>query len=375
MRAARFSPIAIVGRAALLGVLLLVAACTAAGPTNTPFAKYQPGSPTAQAAPPVRIGVVNGMPEDKRKALKQALVVEATQRQIPIVAETDTNAITITGDVRAVPSAETVSIDYRWAVVGKGGSILYTMQGQETVPKAQGDVWASLDPVVTKRIAAISAEDLSARLGQMGFATQVGGIPPPPDAYVKAGPGAEKDIDYAMMNNVPLGPYGEAVKQGRAASDSVNQVASTTPPQEPPADAVPPPEKTASAMEATPGANTTHIRAARVSGVTGSPGKGNAELANAMRRTLADAGWPVVDKAAPDAIDISGEVSLGPMGSETQRVLLNWTVKMPDGTVIGTLKQGNEIKPGSLDAGWGDTAYLATQAASEGIFDLVNKLR
>jgi hypothetical protein len=56
-------------------------------------------------------------------------------------------------------------------------------------------------------------------------------------------------------------------------------------------------------------------------------------------------------------------------------VLLNWTVKMPDGEVLGTIKQANDIEPGSLDQSWGDTAYLATQAASEGIFELVNKVR
>jgi hypothetical protein len=55
--------------------------------------------------------------------------------------------------------------------------------------------------------------------------------------------------------------------------------------------------------------------------------------------------------------------------------LLNWTVKMPDGEVLGTIKQANDIEPGSLDQAWGDTAYLAAQAASEGIFELVEKVR
>ncbi len=43
-----------------------------------------------------------------------------------------------------------------------------------------------------------------------------------------------------------------------------------------------------------------------------------------------------------------------PQGTGPQRVLLNWTVKMPDGEVLGTIKQANDIEPGSLDQSWGE---------------------
>ena len=98
-------------------------------------------------------------------------------------------------------------------------------------------------------------------------------------------------------------------------------------------------------------------------------------LVLAMRRTLMEAGWPVLEEARPDAFTIIGEVALGPATSAAQRVRVDWTVKMPDGKVVGTVKQANDVPSGSLDKGWGDTAYYATQAAAEGIFQVVNTMR
>ena len=59
-----------------------------------------------------------------------------------------------------------------------------------------------LHPVVLGRVAAYTAENLSSRLSQLGYATQIGGVPPPVDAFAQAMPGAEKDIDFETL----LGP-------------------------------------------------------------------------------------------------------------------------------------------------------------------------
>ena len=50
-----------------------------------------------------------------------------------------------------------------------------------------------------QRVAAYTAESLSSRLSQLGYATQVGGLPPPLDSFAQAQPGAEKDIDYETL--------------------------------------------------------------------------------------------------------------------------------------------------------------------------------
>lgn len=117
------------------------------------------------------------------------------------------------------------------------------------------------------------------------------------------------------------------------------------------------------------------ISAVAVPRVKGSPGQGNAELTEAMRRTLIQAGVPVIDKPRADALTIVGAVKLGPSRGNTQTVGVNWTVSSPDGNILGAIKQSNDIPAGSLDHGWGDTAMYAAEAAATGIFDLIQRFR
>jgi hypothetical protein len=109
--------------------------------------------------------------------------------------------------------------------------------------------------------------------------------------------------------------------------------------------------------------------------VKGSPGGGNAELTSAMRRTLSEAGWPVVSKPQPDAITIEGHVKLAAKDDQTQSVSLRWLVKSPTGKVLGDVKQANDIPAGSLDGGWGGAATAVAEAAATGIFDVVKRYR
>jgi hypothetical protein len=122
-----------------------------------------------------------------------------------------------------------------------------------------------------------------------------------------------------------------------------------------------------------PDPNRLEIRAVAVTRVTGAPGKGNRELLAAMRRTLGAAGWPVLEAPREDAITIRGEVALAPAVTRSQKVVLKWVIAMPDGRVLGTVDQANEVPAGSLDQGWGKTAELVAGAAAEGIFEVVRK--
>jgi hypothetical protein len=56
-------------------------------------------------------------------------------------------------------------------------------------------------------------------------------------------------------------------------------------------------------------------------------------------------------------------------------VALNWAVQAPDGGKLGDVNQANKVPAGSLDAGWGDIAGAAVEAAASGIFELINKFR
>lgn len=174
-------------------------------------------------------------------------------------------------------------------------------------------------------------------------ATVVPARPPPVDHLVEAGPGAEQEIDYETLH----GP-------GRT------EAADATPTEEP-----------STAEAGAEGA----IQGVSITRVSGAGEAGNGELAGALARVLTDAGWPVHEGFPDNALLIEGEVAMGEPKGDAQTVTLRWTVKAPDGQVLGAIQQANDVPAGSLDGSWGEAADHAALAAAQGIFDLVDKLR
>jgi hypothetical protein len=353
----------------LLAGLVLNAGCTGG---RSPFAKNALEPLSARQPPPIAVTAMENLPPERAGILALALAKTAARRNVGIVQGTFAEGYKMVGTFGATPQGTVVSLSYRWVLTGNTGGVLHVIEGAEQAPLNGTDPWASVTTTMLLRIAAVTAEGLSSRLAELGFATRGGGMPPPLDAFARAGPGAERDIDYETY-------YG-SLAAAAAAGVPVPPPVPTPPPApgqaQPPgtavATAVPPPPVTP--PPPTPGSRT-EIRAVAVTEVRGSPGKGNDELVQAMRRTLTEAGWPVLEAERADAFTIVGEVALGPPSGTNQRVRVDWIVKLPDGKVVGTIKQANDVPSGSLDKGWGDTAYYATQAASEGIFQVVNSVR
>ena len=174
-------------------------------------------------------------------------------------------------------------------------------------------------------------------------ATVVPARPPPLDHLVQAGPGAEQEIDYETLH-------------GPGRSEAADSPTSEVP---------------ATAESGAEGA----IQGVSITRVTGAGETGNGELAGALARVLTDAGWPVQDRTRDNTLVIEGDVALGEPNGNAQTVTLRWTVKAPDGQVLGAVEQVNDVPAGSLDDSWGETADHAALAAAQGIFDLVDKLR
>jgi hypothetical protein len=182
---------------------------------------------------------------------------------------------------------------------------------------------------------------------------------PPWETFVKAGYGAEFEIDLETLNGpdkaaqIPID--GPALTPEELQASTEPKAANTEPKQ-----------KTSDAVA---------IKAVAVVPVQGMDNRSNGELTAAMRNVLHEAGWPVVEQPRPDALLIEGRVALAPPAGATQRVSLTWTVKSPKGASLGDVSQANDIPAGSLDAGWGENAKLASQAAADGIFKLIEKYR
>jgi hypothetical protein len=182
---------------------------------------------------------------------------------------------------------------------------------------------------------------------------------PPWETFVKAGYGAEYEIDLETLN----GPEktvvdGPALSQAELEANSEPQVAPEVAP-----------EKTEKSKDAV------SIKAVAVVPVQGMDDRSNGELTSAMRDVLQQAGWPVVETQRADAITVEGHVTLSAANGGSQRVTLSWSVKTPKGTSLGDVSQSNQVPAGSLDAGWGENAKFASQAAADGIFKLIEKYR
>jgi hypothetical protein len=181
-------------------------------------------------------------------------------------------------------------------------------------------------------------------------------VRPPWEAYVKAGPGAEHELDLETLDgpNGPLAPPPQSLAEAEQ-------------PQAPEAAVDVPVRKPSS-----PKADAVAIRAVAVPEVKGA---GGGELAVAMRQVLKDAGWPVKKAPAKDALTIRGTVDVAAPRSGAQLVSLRWVVSTPDGKVLGDISQQNQVPQGSLAGGWGENARFAAEAAAEGIFKLIQTYR
>lgn len=186
--------------------------------------------------------------------------------------------------------------------------------------------------------------------GDESWAATVG-MPPPLDHLAEAGPGAEQEIDYETLH----GPDKAAATPPAMAVDAR------------PALEIEPESQSASTGQA--------IQGVAITGVNGAGETGNRELAMALKRVLSDGGWPVQERPREDVLAIEGDVTLGQPVGTAQKVALRWTVKAPDGQILGAVEQANNVPAGSLDNGWGDAADHAALAAAQGIFELVDKLR
>ncbi|MGE0212296.1 MAG: hypothetical protein AB7S41_11425 [Parvibaculaceae bacterium] len=368
--------------ATALLLVLLLAACSGQGPQ--PFSKS--GRAEGHKPPAIAVGTMAGLPPDRENLLLSTLSAAAAKRDIVVVKGPAPGAYRLTGEFVAEPRPDGTVLAYRWMLSDEKGTLMSEIAEEEIGRPVAGDPWQGIDPDTLRRVANYTAESLSSRLLQLGYATQSAGLLPPTDTFVEAGPNAEKDIDpdlYGRRAAAIMMPESLAAPPEMQARQAPGTFAQTADPQHtatlPPAanDAA----RTQAAVEepamapSRTGKADKEIGAVAVTSVRGSPGRGNQELAGAMRKVLGKAGWPVLTAARSDALSIEAVVKLGKAEGKMQNVELRWVVKMPDGRVLGEVKQANRVEVGSLDKGWGEAANFAAQGAAHGIFELVAKAR
>lgn len=357
-------------RSGLIGFICLILAMQSACSDMQPFEKRL--SLSQKPATSVALSSIEGMPASKSAVFQEALSASARRRGYVLTDnEIGTSSLKLDGGFLTRPAAGGVRLFYHWALRDRGGRVVGTIAGDEFVPVVgAGDTWASIKSERLQNIAAYTAENMSSQLAQLGYGTQSGGLPPPIESFIQAQPGAERDLDYETLQGpgrtettalmadhlIPAADVPE-VAEGKARVLGSTETS-----------------KFAQDHQSNP-IKTYKIEAVAVIPVSGSQPERNAELTEAMRRTLKLAGWTVLTAPRDDALTIRGTVKLGEVVGDNQNVSLAWTVIAPNRKILGTITQSNNIKAGSIESGWGETAIVVVEAAATGIFDLVKSLK
>ena len=375
-----------IGLGALLATLLLTLASCSTGPGLSDDTT----EPRGKTVPPVAFQQIVGLPPAKLGDLKTALAVAGGQRDIGFIeGQLGSGSLGLAGRFQAMVESAGVRVIYAWELRDSAGVLVHSLDGEENAGLFTGtDPWAAVTPSVLDRIARSTAQSIANRLSQMGYATRLSRLyVPPAEYFAMAGPDAHRDVDFETLNGPGMAAAG--LDMIAPAPDPMTAYAEAEPipgegevtakgpppePQEEPAEtavAGAPKAKT----PAKPADGKQQIRAVAVMPVQGSPHRaGDAELTAAMRRTLADAGWPVVTKPQADALTIVGRVKVAGEGAE-QQVSVRWEVSSPDGKMLGDVKQANRVPAGALDRGWGDAAFAVAEGAAMGIFDIVKRIQ
>lgn len=154
---------------ALLGLLQSCSAgkrLTDSGPTsgNTP--------------PPITLVEMKGMPAEKSQMLTEFMAEAAGKHDIAIVQGAFGDGYRLDGAFTAKAEGNGTVIGYRWKLSDASGQELHAISGSEAAGLAAGDPWSAAAPDVLRRIAAGTADNLAARLQQMGYAVRLGDLRP-----------------------------------------------------------------------------------------------------------------------------------------------------------------------------------------------------
>lgn len=360
----------------LIFVAVLVVAC---GASSQPFQK-DAATATGHTPPPVMITRLNGMPATAQKVLRESLAAAAARRDIAIVDGNMADMLMMAGDFAArADTTGNVRVYFAWVVTRADGKPVHRFSAEEVAgPVAGADPWKAVNGRALARIADVTAENLSTRLSQLGYATRTSGMAPPVDAYARAGPAAESELDMETFN----GPVKTASITPAPAPAPAQALAV---PREPaPAARQPAPRKANAAQPAARQPDNGVGKKTRTAGkatvidsvaVIARSRGGEAELARAMRKVLKKAGWPVKARAGATALNVTPHLEVSRPVAGKQKVALVWRVAMPDGKVLGKIAQNNAVPAGALDDGWGVMATHAATAAAPAIAKLVDRMR
>ena len=89
---------------------------------------------------------------------------------------------------------------------------------------------------------------------------------------------------------------------------------------------------------------------------------------------LKNAGLPVAPDPKLAAIQVFGKVDVTELKEGRDKLVIDWTLRKPDGSEIGSMKQSNTVESGRATARWGPLAYDVTFAMIDSIADILQTI-
>lgn len=104
-----------------------------------------------------------------------------------------------------------------------------------------------------------------------------------------------------------------------------------------------------------------------VTAIFDAPKKGASSLRKAIDVSLRAAGFNVTARPDSETYRLQCTVGFSESRPGFSQLALSWELKSPDGKVLATIDQANEVPDDSLQSSWDDLAPLVTQGAVTGI--------
>jgi hypothetical protein len=108
--------------------------------------------------------------------------------------------------------------------------------------------------------------------------------------------------------------------------------------------------------------------------IEGAPGDGNQALKSAFEAVLKNAGIPLAEDPSLAPIQVFGRVKVSTRSDDMENIEIDWVLRRPDGSEIGSLTQRNTIKNGAASATWGPLAYDVTFAMIDSVADILQTM-
>ena len=281
-------------------------------PAQSPV-QAQPASQSKLAMAPIV-----GAPDAINKQVGQQLQTALEKQRVQITKPGEKADYTLRGYMVAAKEKAGVKVSYIWDLTDANGKRANRIQGEEFANGGDAkDPWAVVSEPITQTISDKTATSLAASLASLPAVASNTSAP--------VGVGAQSQVQTASLPNTPAAPGATGRSSG-----------------------------------------------ALVTAVTGAPGDGNTSLVSAMRDELTHAGIAAA-QPGQSSYTVVGKVTVGTTKDGKQSIRIDWKVTDPNGTVLATVSQNNEIITGALDGTWGGIANDAAQGAVVKIKTLIEE--